>query len=83
MHCSTLEIADLKHNAGITHKMEYIGKREINASVEESHSWKIVLFQPYIPDNSRNIRVGDCIWLYHSEAEATLSVLKRKAAVDK
>lgn len=42
-----------------------------------------MLYQQYISENSRNLRVGDCIWLYHSEAEATLSVLKKKEAVDK
>lgn len=27
--------------------------------------------------------MGDCIWLYHSEADANLSVRKKKEAVDK
>ncbi|CAD8168125.1 unnamed protein product [Paramecium pentaurelia] len=81
INCSQMEISEIKGNASL--KSEHIQKKEINASVEQSHSWKIVLFQQYISENSRNLRVGDCIWLYHSEAEATLSVKKYQEAVDK
>lgn len=41
------------------------------------------MFQHYIPDTSRFLKVGDCIWLHHSEAEAALSVKRRQEAVDK
>jgi hypothetical protein len=51
--------------------------------VEEGHSWKVILFQHYIPDSSKYLKVGDCIWLHHSEAEATLAVQKKLNAVDK
>lgn len=55
----------------------------MNASVEHSHSWKIVMFEYYIPETTRFLKVGDCLWLHHSEAESVLAVQKKMLAVDK
>jgi hypothetical protein len=52
VHCSAQELSDLKNaqNADapvivVPTTGEYtVYKREVNASVEESHSWKVVLF---------------------------------------
>lgn len=49
-------------------------KREVNASVETPESWKVIKFSSYVSESSRYLVAGDCIWLHHSETEATLAV---------
>ncbi|CAK81479.1 unnamed protein product (macronuclear) [Paramecium tetraurelia] len=45
-----------------------IQKREINASLEESTSWKINLFSEELPID------GDLVWIHHSETCSQLAV---------
>ena len=47
--------------------------QEINGSIESPSEWQIMLFMPYIKENSDCVCVGDHVWLTQSEAEMCLT----------
>ena len=45
IHCSANEISDIKGGkSSMASSDNHVYKREVNASVEYPHSWKVVLF---------------------------------------
>ncbi|CAD8131502.1 unnamed protein product [Paramecium pentaurelia] len=67
LHCSgeipQKAIKEYRENSEVK-----IQKREINASLEESTSWKINLFSEELPID------GDLVWIHHSETCSQLAV---------
>jgi hypothetical protein len=60
-----------------------IQKREVNASLEETTSWKMNLFSEHVPDSLKLLKIGDIVWLHHSERNATLAALRQSKAFDR
>jgi inositol 1,4,5-triphosphate receptor type 3 len=85
LHCSGEKIIDSKKGQikqeGHKQGEKKIHKREVNASLEEPTSWKINLFSDTI--GSKMLRIGDFVWLHHSERNATLAALRSTKAFDK
>ena len=71
------------HKEQVTKTMQVIYKREMNVNIEQSHQWKIIKYSAYIPESSKYLVVGDCVWLHHSESETAFGVIRKKNALDK
>lgn len=65
----------------MTKKQVQSTKIEINLSLEEKSGWEINLFSEPL-DHNKLLKVGDVVCLYHSEADATLSMQRKLRCVD-
>jgi inositol 1,4,5-triphosphate receptor type 1 len=54
----------------------------MNASLEEHNSWKLNLYNEYIPENLKYLKCGDIIWLHHTECNSTLAINRKLKAFE-
>lgn len=58
-------------------------KREVNASIDEPTNWKLNLFQAFESAPDSILRVGDVIWIHHSETNSIIRGIRKSKGVDK